>query len=260
MRLTILVLCVAACGGSEPEGRTSPPPASSSAAVTAARETTAEQPERFSVTTADGFELVGDLWPGAPDKPAIVLLHQLGSDRREWAPTIAALRPLGATILAFDLRGHAQSALRGGELAHWRSFETQDWAKLPGDLDLVLDRLTATGARRFVLVGSSIGSSAALLVAARRSDIAGVVALSPGRAYRGLDVLTPAPELSAPVLAIAADGEAPAKETAEELARIAPAAQALIVPGSAHGVRMRAAFPELDERIVAFVRRVSSGG
>ncbi len=258
MRLAIVVLCVAACGGAEPEGPA--PSAANPPAVAPTQQTASPQLERFAVTTPDGFELVGDLWPGDAGKPAVVLVHQLGSDRREWGATIRTLQRLGATILAIDLRGHAQSALRGGQLSPWRSFEAEDWARLPGDLDLVLDRLKATGVGRFVLVGSSIGSSACLLVAARRPDVAGVVALSPGRAYRGLDVLTSAPQVRAPILAVAAEGEAPAKETSQELARLAPAAEALIVPGAAHGVRMRAAFSELDARIASFVRGVSSGG
>ncbi len=259
MRLAIAMLCVAACGGSEPEGRTAAPTAPE-ASPALRRPQPLPEAQPFALTTPDGYRLHGDLWPGDMRRPAIVLLHQLGSDRREWAPLVAKLHPLGAPILAMDLRGHAQSALRAGQLAHWRSFTEEDWAKLPDDLNRVLDELSARGARRFVLIGSSIGSSAALLTAAGRRDVAGVVALSPGRAYRGLDVLAPATELSAPLLAIAAEGEAPARETAEELARIAPAGQALIVHGSAHGVRMRAAAPDLDERIVAFVRRVSADG
>lgn len=198
-----------------------------------------------------GTQLVGELWAASAGAPAVVLMHQLSAERGEWAPVVEALRPLGVTVFAFDQRGHGESE---GE---WRSFGEADWAKLPADVSAALRVLRhhEVAPSKFVLGGSSIGSSAAILSGAREDDVVGVFALSPGRAYRGLDTITPAATYAPRLLAIAAEGETPAKETAEELARVASRGSVQLLEGSAHGLRMMEATPDLPARIRTFVEQ-----
>jgi pimeloyl-ACP methyl ester carboxylesterase len=211
-----------------------------------------------SFRTSDGVTIVGTLHPAAePAAPAVVLVHQLSSDRAEWAPVVAELT--GITALAIDLRGHGESTAGPDGPIAFASFSAEDWAALPLDVDAGLGFLRAHPAlrpERIAVAGSSIGSSAAIVAAGRDPDVAAVVAISPGRAYHGIDALTPVPELGGrPLFAIAAEHELPAAEAAETMARLAPAGRVEIVTGSsAHGLALVAEEPALAGRIAAFLR------
>ncbi len=219
--------------------------------------------ERVSFVAADGTSISASLWvPAGEADLALIFVHQLGSDRREWEPFVQAalrLRP-APVVLALDLRGHGESVSEGRA---WRDFEAEDWSKLPLDVAAALDFLASRPAlrtARIVAVGSSIGGSAAFLTALRdrpyqdpRLDAVGW--LSPGRAYHGLDVLSPASRYGRrPFAAFVAEGEMPSVEAASALGRVLPSARVLRYPGSAHGVRMLADAPALLEDVMAFVR------
>lgn len=217
--------------------------------------------------TGDGVVLVGDLRTGeSPSAPLVVLVHQLSSDRAEWE-TLArhlAVEPAYATF-AFDVRGHGDSATDAdGDEVAWRDFETADWEKVSDDVRALLGHLREEEGlqpRRVALVGSSIGSSAVIRAAATDPTVDAVVALSPGRAYRGLDALTPLTELGErPLLAVASRGDRSSAETVSDMARIAPRGEASIVDGERHGVAMFEAAPESLERVIAFLRAHLSPG
>ena len=242
----ILIALACACGSTE---RASTEPT--------ANEPRDEEPtaplERVTFAASDGLTLVGSLRRAERGAPALILLHQLSSNRGEWTPMLEAM-PTDITILSFDMRGHGESIVRDGRTVGWRAFASADWQHTVDDVGRAIDYLKReVGADRFVLGGASIGSSAALLTALDRPEVAGVFALSPGRAYRGLDTISRAADLrERRTLFVAAEGEAPAKEAAEELARLA-GGSASIVGGNAHGVRMVGAAPDLPARLAAFV-------
>ncbi|MBX3247664.1 MAG: alpha/beta fold hydrolase [Myxococcales bacterium] len=250
---TTLLCALCALGGSGCGEREAAPAAEPTVRVPERPAQTAPDPLR--VTTPNGVTLVGNLWRGGRDRPAVVLLHQLGAERREWTQVAEALVRAGHTVVAYDHRGHGESRLGpGGALLQWRTFSDSEWTKLADDLDAVLEWLKRQpfAPDTFVLGGSSIGGSAAIVAASRRTDVAGVFVLSPGRAYRGVDVLRPAASVQAPLLAFVAEGEAPSLETAEDLARVAPRGRARVLEGSAHGLRMLPANPSLLAELVAF--------
>ncbi|HJL16160.1 MAG TPA: alpha/beta fold hydrolase [Sandaracinaceae bacterium LLY-WYZ-13_1] len=230
----------------EPEAPAEPPPLAA--------------PETITVTSEDGVRIVGDLRRGeGPEAPLAVLVHQLGSARAEWAPLSRRLGALGVATFAFDVRGHGESTARaGGAEVDWQRFDTEGWEAVAGDVRAVLGHLREEAGlqpRRVALVGSSIGSSAAILAAAEAPDVDAVVALSPGRAYRGVDALSPLSELGErPLLAVASRGEPPSADTAEAMARIAPAGEARLVEGDRHGVGMFEADPESLDAVLTFLR------
>ncbi|MFK7987824.1 MAG: alpha/beta hydrolase [Sandaracinaceae bacterium] len=210
--------------------------------------------------SANGVTLVGDLRAveGAPTAPLVVLVHQLSSQRAEWTPLLRHLAadPALATF-AVDMRGHGESTEgRGGQTLAWQAFEPSDWEAVEGDLVAVLDALLERlRPARVILVGSSIGSSAVVRAAAEDERVHAVAALSPGRAYRGLDALTPLTALgSRPLLALASRQEQAAAETARDMARIAPAGRHELVDGDVHGVSMFEEDPASLAHLVAFVR------
>lgn len=245
-----LLAVVSACGSTE---RAAPEPQNSNPEPEQPTEPDSPTLERVTFAASDGLTLVASLRRGERGAPALILVHQLSSNRGEWTPIIEAM-PSELTILAIDMRGHGESVDRNGQAVGWRAFATADWEHVVDDVGRAITYLQEqVSPQRIVLGGSSIGSSAVLLAAHTHANVAGVFALSPGRAYRGLDTITAAPELQdRALLFVAAEGEAPAKDAAEELARLS-GGRAFIVGGNAHGVRMIGAAPNLPAQLSAFV-------
>lgn len=218
-------------------------------------------PERVTFTTSDGVTIVATLRAGGtPDAPAAILVHQLDATRAEWDSIVEELaRAPGLTILALDLRGHGESTSgAGGRAIAWRDLEGDEWLGLAGDVRAAVQFLAehpALEPSRITVAGSSIGSTAAIAAAATEPRIAAVAAISPGRAYRGFDAMTPATRLGErPLLTIAAEHELPAARTALDLDRIASRGEAVLVPGDAHGLAIVAGSPDAKTKLVDFLR------
>lgn len=116
----------------------------------------------------DGTALVGSYLPGRGGRAAVLLLHGFGAQRRK--PSYARLADgLSAhlPVLALDLRGHGDS---GG----WCTFGDREEA----DVAAGLDWLHRVGHDRVVLVGLSMGATAAIHAASVGARTAGVVAVS----------------------------------------------------------------------------------
>lgn len=219
-------------------------------------------PEAVELTTSDGVRIAATLRRGAePTAPAVVLVHRLGSDRSEMAPVVDALsEPPGMTILAIDLRGHGESTTGPGDATlAYADFAREDWEATANDVIAAVGYLAQDEELDPVgigVVGSSIGSSAAIVAAAQDERVEAVVAISPGRAYRGVDAITPVDRWGDRValLALAAEGELPAAETARNIARIADRGVLQLYPGEAHGVALADEAPGMIDRIAAFLR------
>ncbi|MGV0834377.1 alpha/beta fold hydrolase [Mycolicibacterium thermoresistibile] len=110
-----------------------------------------------------GLNLASDHWPAlddAPDRPEVILLHGGGQTRASWKATGEQLAAAGWTAYAVDARGHGDS----------------DWSP-DGDYStdaMVADVLTLAASRPVppVLVGASMGGSAALLAAGENPGVA----------------------------------------------------------------------------------------
>ena len=118
------------------------------------------------VTAADGTRLALRTW-GQPDAPVVVLVHGLGLSTESWG-RVPELLASGHRVVAYDLRGHAQSGdARNGDYsmaAHAR------------DLDAVLRSVLDDGDRA-VVVGNSLGGGIILAHSHECGDdrVAGVV-------------------------------------------------------------------------------------
>ena len=102
-------------------------------------------------TGADGIRLAGDSW-GEPDGQLVLLQHGGGQTRHAWQGAGEALGAAGYHAVAFDARGHGDSA--------W----ADDGQYGP---DIMVEDLTrliaAVGGRRPVLVGASMGGVTSLV-------------------------------------------------------------------------------------------------
>lgn len=219
--------------------------------------------EEVTFPATDGLVIHATLWQGArPDVPAIVLVHQLSRDRTEWRPLVARLlAPTALTVLALDLRGHGASTRRpdGGEI-DWRSMTPADWVGVERDVAGALRFLESGAGRslrpaRLAIAGSSIGSSAAIRAAASDPRVAGVAALSPGRAYRGVDAISPLRTWGTRKLwVLATTRDRASAEATHDMLRVVRGSVGRLVEGEAHGLDMAGPVPGLYAELTAFLR------
>lgn len=215
-----------------------------------------------TLTTKDGVKLAATHWAGAAgNEKCVVFVHQLASTRDEWLPLIERLRGR-SELLALDLRGHGGST-RGpnGELA-WKAFDDAEWVAAVNDVYAAQAWLKERGftVTDCVYVGASIGSSLVVRFAGDRWDVGGLVLLSPGMAYRGLDIRAAAAEFNKAVLVVHSEEDG-AKETADQLAAIwgDDDFQLIEVAGTTHGISTIADDPALLDAVVLFIEGALAG-
>ena len=108
----------------------------------------------FEVRTRDGVLLAGED-AGAPEAPAIVLLHGLTATRRYVLMGSRLLERSGYRVIAYDARGHGRSTPAPDPAAY-------GYEQLAADLQDLLDAL---GLQRVALAGASMGALTILRVA-----------------------------------------------------------------------------------------------
>ena len=192
---------------------------------------------------------------GQGNYPAVIFIHQGGSDKSEWTSTqlYKDVVARGMAAMAYDVRGHGSSGGTAGTALY------DDPNRAPLDLQAALeylDALETIDLDRVAIVGSSIGANLAC-VAAGSSDynIKTAVAIS-GKTSAVFNLGGGAEKLSelSSVFLIASEMEQGGKraEWAAELHELAAAPKRLeIVKGSkAHGVHMFEDDAALQTRIL----------
>jgi pimeloyl-ACP methyl ester carboxylesterase len=178
--------------------------------------------ETVRFTTDDGIELVGEV--RGRGEVGVVLLHMFGGDRTSWRHFAGVLDVQGYTSLAFDFRGYGDS---GGQ---------REVGEIWRDALAAVRFMRGRGFERIVLVGASMGGTAALIVAARE-NLEAVVTLSAASSFMGLSIAPEAVELiDEPKLFVASLGDGPAAVMAQQLYALAPSPKRVeVVNGSDHG-------------------------
>jgi pimeloyl-ACP methyl ester carboxylesterase len=209
--------------------------------------------------TPDGVRIAGRVFGNGT--VGVVLAHQIDGDQRDWWSFAEELADDGYRALTIDFRGYcpgdgAGCSGDGGTADAWR------------DLAAAAEWLRGRGARRIVLVGASMGGTAAAVAGAEGgSAVDGVIALSAPAACCGMT-----PERAAlraagiPMLFLAGNADGEAAPDARQLARRAGAdAEAVIVDSGEHGVDLIGglAAPDIERRttqeMLAFLERVAEG-
>ena len=212
--------------------------------------------------TTDGMEIVGDFLEArksAQPAPAALLIHMFRTDRSTWKPLLAPLHAAGFVVLAIDLRGHGDSAR-----AQWSELKPRLERQDPGVFrDMLRDVEAAhvwllgqdgVDKARFVVVGASVGASLAIDYAARDRSVDGVVMLTPGTGYMGLDSVAPIMRYGArPVLLVSVEDD---RRAVDLLAKMNPGATAHVEGrGTGHGTRIFEVVPGMTDRVAEFLSR-----
>jgi alpha-beta hydrolase superfamily lysophospholipase len=199
------------------------------------RETCITRDERRGVLrfrASDGVRLIGVVLGSGPR--TVILAHQGGGppDLCGWVPYGRTLAAAGYRVLVFDHRGFGSS----GNASRSTRVTRVDY-----DVLGAIRAMRARGATSIVLAGASLGASAVLSAAARATPpVNGVISLSSPARYLRINVVKAVRALQAPALFVAADGDSPFEEQADELyaACASPDKRLMIVSGYEHGVAL----------------------
>jgi pimeloyl-ACP methyl ester carboxylesterase len=239
VRAFMLGLLIAAVGCGGDGGDEAEPTTSTSGATptTAAAPCGDDGMQAVTLTTEAGTEvdaaLVGE------GEVGVVLGHQFGSDLCSWVPFAKELAQRDMRVLAINFVS----------------------TSLDDDMVAGARDLLARGAQRIILVGASMGGTAAL-VAAANFDVAVVAALSAPREFSGLDALGAVPRLEIPVLFLVGRQDVEFARDAHRLYRATSSRdkELVVTAASEHGTELLQD-PEVRRALLAFLatRRPSIG-
>lgn len=216
-------------------------------------------PNAVTFPSADGLIVHGTFTPPC-NRPAVVLAHQLCSDRSEWsAPShdwVSAFSQRGVATLAIDLRGHGASmTFPDGSMVDLCGGGTDAmYAGMVDDVKAAVAYVRSLGATKVAVIGASIGSNSALNVYAADASLTFGVALSPGLNYRGI-LTEPAVKTIAqrPALLEAAMDDAAAAMSVMQLGADNPLVMTKVWPSGGHANAIIAAHPDELTRLADLV-------
>lgn len=175
----------------------------------------------------------------------VILSHMRLDDQVAWYPFAQMLVERGDfTVMTFDFRGFGEST---GE----KQFDRID-TDLEAAYDYMREELDID---KVFLVGSSMGGTASLVVAADL-DVAGVVSISAPGQFPPIDAETTVADIEAPKLFITSEDDVPQARTQEVLWELAmQPKQQHIYEGDAHGTALFEGphKADLERRILDFL-------
>jgi dienelactone hydrolase len=198
----------------------------------------------------DGTPLAGMVYEAtARPSPGVVLVHMLRRSKDEWTPLANRLQQQGATVLAFDLRGHGGS---GGDAAALGA--------MSGDVRAAVEWLATRPGMRggaIAVVGASLGANLAVHAAAGSSAVAAVALVSPSLDYRGvrLDAAMVRKLNQRPVWFAASSEDPYALRTLKDLAPGIGGGEQHLTGVFGHGTPLLLADPDLAQSLVDWLRR-----
>ncbi len=179
-----------------------------------------------TIEASDGVRLDARHFRAAGER-LVILLHMYPADQTSWFGFAEELQARGIDGLTFDFRGYGAS---GGE---------KDPGVADRDARAALAFARARGFERVVLIGASMGGTAAIVVAAGEA-VDGVAALSAPAAMAELDAAPVIAEVAAPITLVAAGDDLSGAESLRDLAARADLGEhdVLLMAGRAHGTEL----------------------
>jgi len=217
--------------------------------------------------TSDGVTIEADYYPvkvKPPKKtPVAILIHMYPADRSSWKEFVPLLRKAGIAALAYDIRGRGGSTQPASRKLK-EGYDNRDpllfkdaWKDARAARKW-LRKQKNINTNRMVLIGASIGCSVALEYAGHNRRIKGVVCLSPGTDYFGVNSIEHIKKCSTiPILLMSPEGEFSAVQKLVEAS--GGRAKAHKYPGGHehHGTAMFHApyGKKVQKRIMRFVKK-----
>ena len=201
-------------------------------------------PQTIKITSAENVEIIGTFYESPKaNLPAVLLLHQWGSDRKSYGNFAKRLQTKGFGVLAIDGRGFGESVKTtdGKTVAPERTDEAVKAMK--ADVDNAFQFLTKqknVDATRIGIVGASYGSSLAIIYAAVNPKVKSVVLLSPGLNYFGNMQTEPAVKTYGDrlLLLVAAEDDKESAETVKQLKEANAKSETQIYQKGGHGTAL----------------------
>jgi len=216
---------VVAFAGRAPAATTTGSAAEGSPATSARASLVVTEGTAVRLRAADGATLGGHLY-GAGEV-GVILAHQYNGDQTGWTDFALVLAAHGYQALTFDFRGFPES----GPIVHVPD--------APVDLMAAYDFMQPRVKRLFI-VGASMGSDAAIMLAAQHR-VCGLILLSTPVEFGGLNVYDADAQVKAPMLFIETAGDPFVAGQSEMLFKHAVAPKSLkIYSGSEHGAEILA--------------------
>ncbi len=243
------------------------------AACLAAHTASADRARVLRLQTPDDVGIAAAYYPAnaTTAAPAVVLLHSLGGSRDEWGSFPLLLQHNGIAVLSFDFRGHGESTrritARGPQLVDYQSFTQRDFQNLLLDINTAVDWLEGQpdiDKKRIVLVGASLGANLAVRYAKEHEDLAGLLLLSPGLAYKDVRIDEVFPQLRRmPVRVVASIRDTFAYESSRRLldarrqsGHARDFKEMIACSGEQHGAEQLRAVKELSGVLIRWLRQV----
>ena len=194
--------------------------------------------------------------------PALLLLHQWGSNRHSYDEFARKMQAAGFNVLAIDGRGFGESTKKadGTTLAAGRT--DADVKAMQSDVGAAFDFLSKNknvDPKRIAIVGASYGSSLALIYAADKPEVAAIALLSPGLNYFGNMQTAPAMKKygKRPVYMAAADDDKESAEAVRSLGTGGTSADHIkkAYTSGGHGTALFGSQPALADELLEFFRQ-----
>ena len=152
------------------------------------------QEKPLSILTQDGWSIASVYLPAKPEKPTLLLLHDIGKDHKAFAAFTEKLAAQGFGYLALDLRGHGGSTGGGVYTSFAKEGVDNDYNKMTRDVDAAMTYLKTKGVAQsdIMWVGAGLGANVAAKSISLWPDVQGIALLTPVTNFR--DVL-PIPAL-----------------------------------------------------------------
>jgi dienelactone hydrolase len=144
------------------------------------------------LTASDGVKVYGTYYPApGAERPIILLFHQAGSNRWEYAPIAPKLVAAGFSCLAIDQRADEDSDRPAGQMWGHANETIAHLGKSASFLDALEDLEAALAwarardpHRKVIIWGSSYSASLVFLLAAKHpGEVAGLLSFSPGEYF-----------------------------------------------------------------------------
>ncbi len=237
------------------------PPVNSAPPKTDSAQTSA--PQKVAINSPDGLKIVGTFYASAvSNSPAILMLHQWGSDRKSFDGLAKQFQTGGIAALAIDGRGFGESVNKADGTIVSPSRTDAAVNGMKSDVAEAVKWLTQQSGvdkNRIGILGASYGSSLAVIDAADNPDIKAVALLSPGINYFGNLPTEPAIKTygDRPILLVASENDAESAVAVRGLDALAVGDkhQIKIYPKAGHGTEILSADVGLDKLLEDFFRR-----